>query len=76
MLVLRMELIKYYSPVRGNHKFYRVELDTVTRKNTGEQNSEETIVIIIKSPFPSMLFLFSQCLRNLLETPSLKGLCN
>lgn len=66
---LRMELTKYCSPIAGNRKFYGVEWDTVARKNTGEQNSEETIVTAIKTPFLSMLLLLSQCLRDLPETP-------
>lgn len=78
MIVLRIELkiIKYHHPVAGNCKVCVGELDTSSRKKICQLNFEETIVIMIKDQFPSVLFLFSQCVRNLLETLRVKWLCN
>lgn len=64
-----MTIIKYYHALVGNCKSCGGELDTITRERIYEQNFEETIVIAIKNLLPSTLFLFSQHLRNLRETP-------
>ena len=64
-VVLKTELKtkKSYHPVLGKFRLCEGGLDIPLGKRF-----QETIVIAIKNLFPSMLFLFSHCLSNLLET--------
>lgn len=76
LIILRVEFKEYYNLLLGNHKLYGGEIDTTTRKHLAKQNFEETIAITIKTLFPCMQFILSQCLRNLRESSSLRGLWN